>query len=149
MSKKRLFILTAVFTGFAMFYFGCVYYTDLSNIAIARNLLNGKLSIDSTHSWHVSAPWKRASIIDTRPKRVCVLSAGRSFSCKLVQFNPVGWQEFVAIEGYKYWWWSNRISFNSGYSDEYRGMKDLLRGYAFTGKKYSFVKILKELPDQQ
>ena len=49
----------------------------------------------------------------------------------LVSFDPNGWREFVNNEGFYYYWWSNRISFNMGYDDEYRGMKDLIRGYSF------------------
>ncbi|KKT42441.1 MAG: hypothetical protein UW28_C0002G0034, partial [Parcubacteria group bacterium GW2011_GWA2_44_13] len=65
-------------------------------------------------------------------------------SKKLVQFEPKYFKEFVAVQGFHYYWLSNRISFNLGYSDEYRGMKDLLRGYAYGVKKYQFVSVLRD-----
>jgi hypothetical protein len=81
--------------------------------------------------------------VDTRPVRVCITSTSRSFDCRLVQFQPSEYREFVATQGFYYYWWSNRISFNAGYDEEYRGMKDVLRGYAYSAKPYSFVKTLR------
>ncbi len=72
------------------------------------------------------------------------MSAGRGYSAKLVQFQPDAWREFVAIEGFRYYWWANRFSLNFGYSEEYRGMRDILRGYAYSPKSYTFIKVLEE-----
>ncbi len=35
-----------------------------------------------------------------------------------------------------------------GYDEEYRGVKDLMRGYTYSAKKYPFVEIIQEYPDQ-
>jgi hypothetical protein len=80
--------------------------------------------------------------------RVCITSASRGFNCKLVQFVPSDYREFVAVQGFSYYWWANRISFNSGYSEEYRGMRDLMRGYTYSVKQYPFIKILEDYPEQ-
>ena len=76
--------------------------------------------------------------------RVSVDSAGHGYNAKLVQFNPDGWQEFIQTEGFYYYWWANRFSFNFGYDEEHRGLKDVLRGYAYSPKQYSFLKVLDE-----
>jgi hypothetical protein len=142
--KRVAWLIGFLSTFLMIFYFGWFFHTDLSWVAIVRNQVSGELEIDSVPGWHVRAPWVLASRIDTRPQRVCVVSGGRSFNCKLVQFNIAGWHQFVEMEGFRYYWWSNRISFNGGYSDEYRGMKDLLRGYTFSGKAYPFITIRRE-----
>ncbi len=141
---KRPIIISAITVfGLSLFYVGCIHHTEPSHIKIMRNILNGEMRID-TPGWNFSAPWVRASEVDLRPARVCVTSASKGFNCKLVEFNVKYWQEFVATQGYGYWWWSNRFSFNFGYNEEYRGMKDLMRGYAFATNKYRFIDEIKE-----
>jgi hypothetical protein len=100
--------------------------------------------LDKTPGWNITPPWVEVARVDTRPKRVCVESASRSFNCKLVEFNPAGWEEFVKTEGFHYYALYNFFSFNGGYREEYRGMKDILRGYAFGNKKYPFITVLRE-----
>lgn len=80
--------------------------------------------------------------VDRRPQRVCVTSTSRSYQCKLVQFVSEEYEKFLVTEGFYYYWWANRISFNGSYDEEYRGIRDLLRGYAFGTKQYPFVKII-------
>ena len=77
--------------------------------------------------------------VDTQPTRVCVASASRAYNCKLVQFNASEFRLFVKTEGFHYYWWYNRLSINFGYDEEYRGLRDILRGYAFAAKQYPFV----------
>lgn len=76
--------------------------------------------------------------------RVSVDSAGHGYHAKLVQFNADGWQEFVQTEGWYYYWWANRFSFNFGYSEEHRGLKDIMRGYAYGTRRYTFINVLQE-----
>ncbi|HRY36379.1 MAG TPA: hypothetical protein P5230_00650 [Candidatus Magasanikbacteria bacterium] len=119
-------------------YIFCIHHTDVSHVGIMRNFVTGEMNTD-TQGWNLTAPWVKVAKIDTRPVRVCVTTAGKGFNCKLVQFKVSEWREFVVVEGFYYWWWANRISFNSGYNEEYRGMRDLIRGYAFSLTKYKFI----------
>lgn len=121
------------------FYLGFVNYTEPNEVGVAWNRFIGDLQLQDDAGFHLTAPWVSVSRIDIRPIRVCVTSAGRGFNCKLIRFEPTAYREFVAVEGFRYWWWANRVSFNLGYHEEYRGMKDLLRGYAYSVKRYSFV----------
>ena len=142
---KRVLAAGGVFLTLAfLFWLAFVHYTENYQKGIQWNLLTGELSIDAKEGLRVTPPWVLVSRVDTRPVRVCITTAGRAFNCRLIQFVPEAWHEFVAVEGFRYWWWANRISFNFGYTEEYRGMKDLLRGYAYGVKQYSFVKTLKE-----
>jgi hypothetical protein len=127
-----------------LFYFLFLNFTEPTELGIARNQISGKMWAQESGGWHISQPWVLVSIIDTRPIRVAVTSHGHGYCAKLVQFNKGHWREFVAIEGFYYYWWANRISINFGYDEEYRGMKDIMRGYAFSVKKYPFINILTE-----
>ena len=146
---KKLLIVSAVcLTTVGCFYLACVHYTETYQAGIAWNRITGELKLDEHAGFHITSPWVAVSRIDTRPIRVCVTSSGRGFNCKLVQFEPSAYKEFVAVQGFHYYWLSNRISFNAGYDEEYRGMRDLLRGYAYSVKKYSFVTITRDYSEE-
>lgn len=119
-------------------------YTEPTDLGLARDQISGDAWIQIGGGYHFTSPWVRVAKIDLRPMRVEVNSAGRGFSAKLVQFDVEHWEEFMNTEGFYYYWWANRFSFNSGYSEEHRGMRDLMRGYAYSAKYYPFVKILNE-----
>ena len=136
-----LFILLALRIGF-------LNYNEPTEIGVARNLLTGKIWVQNG-GWHLECPWVLVPHIDTRPMRVSVDSAGHGYRAKLVRFVPSEWESFVKIEGWRLWWFSNRLSFNFGYEDEHRGLKDIFRGYAYGTKKYSFLVILEEFGEQE
>lgn len=116
---------------------------ERGQVGLARNWISGDMWLQQP-GWHITPPWVWVARIDTRPMRVAVDSSGHGYHAKLVQFNPDGWEEFVQTEGWYYYWWANRISFNFGYSEEHRGLRDIMRGYAYGAKRYSFITILRE-----
>lgn len=121
-----------------LFYFTCFNFVHPYHIGIKWDFITGELEKQKP-GIYITAPWTRVSDIDLEPFRVCITSTSRSSNCLLVSFNEDKWQEFVKMQGFSYWWWNNRFSFNSGYDDEYRGFKDVLRGYAYGNKKYDFI----------
>lgn len=127
-----------------LFYVFCTNYLDFHQVGIARNVVNGEMWLQDKGGWYVTPPWVFVSRIDTRPIRVVVSSSGRGYSAKLVQFQSEFYRDFVAVEGFRYYWWANRLSFNWGYDEEHRGMRDILRGYAYCSKRYPFIKVLEE-----
>jgi hypothetical protein len=133
-------LLALVFCGYLMF----VNYLEPTYVGIARNTITGDMWLQDAAGIHFTWPWVRVARIPTCPLRVSVLSAGRGFSSKLVQFDPVYWREFVQVEGFHYYWWYNRFSFNWGYQEEYRGARDIMRGHAYSPKQYLFIKELAE-----
>jgi hypothetical protein len=141
-------ILGAVLVSLALgFYVLCFNHTRPYEAGIVWDFVSGELSIQEPNggAFHLTAPWVRVAVIDTRPSRVCVTSATRAFNCKLVQFNWREYKEFVQVQGFHYYWLANRLSFNIGYSEEYRGVRDILRGYAFGSEQYPFITVLREL----
>ncbi len=135
-----LILICILFLGFV--YKTFIHHQDTYEIGIARNQFTGEISLIDKGGFHFNYPWVWVSIIDTRPLRVCISTTARAFKCRLVQFDKEHYKEFVQVEGWSYYWWSNRISFNYGYSEEYRGMKDILRGHAFGQQQYPFLKIV-------
>ncbi|MBX4181582.1 hypothetical protein KW807_01820 [Candidatus Parcubacteria bacterium] len=139
-----LFVLVLVF-----FYLPFVNYTHRYEAGLAWNRISGESWLQTQGGWHITSPWVAIARIDTRPRRVCITSAGRGYNCKLVQFVPEKYQEFLDVEGFHYYWWANRLSFNTGYSEEYRGLVDIFRGHAFGVRKYGFLKVVDDYATPQ
>ncbi len=141
---KRWHLVAAIATSAPLLvYLALFNHVEPSHAGLAWNRVNGDLWLQDP-GMHFSPPWVAVSIIDLRPQRVCLTTSGRGFNCKLMRFVPIAFKEFAATEGHRYYWWANRLSFNSGYSEEYRGMKDLLRGYAFGTAEYPFIVIMQD-----
>lgn len=132
-------------SGFVfLFYFCCIHYTESQEIGLMYDVRDSQVILDSP-GFNITAPWIFVSKIDTRPQRVCITSVAKVLNCKLVQFLPNQYKAFIQREGWRYYWWDNRISFNSGYKEEYRGFRDILRGYAFdenSPHKFPFIQML-------
>lgn len=135
-------LLGAVVVVVLILYLAFVNYLSAYHVGIAWNRITGELWLQDTGGWKVTPPWVSVSRIDTRPQRVCFTTAGRGFNCRLVRFVPEKYEEFVEVEGFRYYWWANRLSFNLGYEEEYRGMRDIFRGYAFGVRRYSFIEVV-------
>ncbi|MBI5467316.1 MAG: hypothetical protein HY975_03865 [Candidatus Kerfeldbacteria bacterium] len=142
---RRSVVALAVLTFFRV---ACLNYCEPTEIGVARNLITGHTWL-VRGGWTFKYPWVYIPHIDTRPMLVSVDSAGHGYSAKLVQFVPDEWESFVRTEGFYPWWLANRISFNCGYRHEHRGMKDILRGYAYGSKQYPFLRILNEFDQAQ
>lgn len=140
--KRWVKISFILISALLLLYCMLLNYTEPTELGIARNEITGKTWAQETGGWKITYPWVLVSTIDTRPMRVAVLSSGHGYCAKLVQFKKEKWRDFIATEGFRYYWWANRFSFNSGYDEEYRGMRDIMRGYAFSVIKYPFIEIL-------
>lgn len=124
-------------------YLSFVHYLEPHQAGLGWNWVTGEVWL-TQGGVHFSSPTMLVARIDTRPKRVCITSTTRAVNCRLVQFVLDDYRMFLKTEGFRYYWWSNRLSFNFGYDEEYRGWKDILRGYGFSVKPYSFIKVIKE-----
>lgn len=145
--RKLLRAGAVCLAGLLACYCAFVNHNEAYQVGIAWNFMSGKLWLQEP-GFHLTAPWTLVTRVDARPQRVCITSSSQAaFNCKLVQFEPRFWREFVAVEGWRYYWLSNRLSFNGGYWEEYRGMRDILRGYAFSAKQYPFVVALRDYED--
>ncbi len=143
--QKTLYIRIA-FGVLILMFLTTVNKVNSHEIGLAWDRISGNCWIQSP-GIHISSPFVLVSNIDIRTTRVCVESSTRSGACKLVQFDRRYVGDFYDLEGFRYYWFDNRFSFNFGYKEEYRGFRDILRGYAFAPNRatdYKFIKILEE-----
>lgn len=138
--KVKSYVAAGLFLCYLMFY----HHTDTHQVGIRYNIITGEVSIDKTTGHHFTAPWVLVTRVDTRPRRVCIVSASRTINCRLVQFDPSKFRELIQFEGFRYYWWDNRISFNWG-QKTYRGFDNLFLGHAYGNNRCSCVKILEEI----
>lgn len=137
-------MLVVIVASSLLLYLIILNYLEPTQVGIARNMISGKMWLQRGGGWFVTTPWTRVARVDTKPMRVAITTSGHGYNSKLVRFVPENWQEFVATEGFHYYWWYNRISFNLGYDEEYRGMRDVMRGHAYGTKRYSFIEVICE-----
>jgi hypothetical protein len=138
--KKLVVYICGLLLLIFIFYLTCFHHTEPYETGLGWNVITGQTYLDSS-GYHLTPPWILIAKIDTRPMRVCVNSTSRTANCMLVQFNKRYYKEFLKTEGFHYYWWYNRFSINFGYSEEYRGVRDLLRGYAYSVQKYPFIEV--------
>lgn len=141
---KQVVICLMVILGYYLLFF---YYSAQHHLVITKNLITGTVSRDSANGFHFfSPPWVLVSKIDTRPHTVCIASASRNLNCKSVRILPDKWEALVLREGFHYYWWYNRISFNWD-QKTYRGVSNLLLGHAYGTARCDCVEILEEVGD--
>lgn len=148
-NKKRFIVPTSIIFLLILIYAAFINHTEPTEIGIARNMVTGKMWIQEEGGFHITPPWVWVTCVPTHPVRVAVMSSGRGYSAKLVQFEKRHWKEFVALEGWRWYWFDNRFSINFSYDEEYRGIKDILRGYAYSPKQYPFLVILEEYREER
>lgn len=115
-----------------------VDWNNSQHITITKNIFTGEMNMTGP-GLHISPPWVFTRKIDTRPKRFCIQCDCRVLNCRLVGFNPSGWDEFINREGFRFFWFSNRLSINS-HNETFRGMDNILFGYAFSEENLKFIR---------
>jgi hypothetical protein len=144
-ARRQIIYGFAVLLAIVILYKSVVNYLDPGEAGLTWNPISGEIGIQDHAGFQINAPWVFVTTIDTRPRRLCLISSAHSApNCKLVSFDTRYYKQFIAVEGWRWYWWSNRFSFNSGYDRTYRGFDDILRGYAFSAQPYPFVKVHSE-----
>ena len=138
--QPLLIFLSSILLAYLLYF----NYLRSYEVGLAKNIVTKNVWLQDGKGFHFTNPLVFVTRLDTRPTRVGVHSSSRTANQKLVQFVPEYWEEFVKTEGWRYYWWDNRFSFNGGYADEYRGWRDVCRGYAYSTKKYPFFKVIEE-----
>lgn len=79
---------------------------------------------------------ERVHTIEMRPMQVCINANSRVLNCKLVEFNPKGFETFIA--------WHGRGDYSQ------INLKDILKSYTYdpSSRNYSFLTIKKELKNE-
>lgn len=122
-----------------------LFFSFIDNYEFAYKFDSGKgemyplVNVDGTPQQGYVFKWpivQSVHTIDTRPMQVCINANSRVLNCKLVQFDPAGFETFVA--------WHGRGDYSQ------MGLEQILMSYAYdpSQKEYPFLKILKELKNQ-
>lgn len=130
------FLVLVALACVATFYRGCcVTFVDSYELGFRYDKRTGQM-VRLNQTGYVQHPpfLVDVDVVDLRPMQVCINSNSRVLNCKLVQFNPVGLETFIA--------WHGRGDYSST-----GNLADILRSYAYdgSGKTYPFLIILREL----
>jgi hypothetical protein len=125
-----------------LFYFFCLNHIGPASVGIAYNALNGEVTSQKHAGWYITSPFVRVASIDTRPTQVCLNAGTRILSCKLIEFVPEGAEEFVKLQGFRYY---DGAVVNNSCHDCNSDMYHILQGYAFSGREYPFLRVIEEL----
>lgn len=118
-----------------------VRYIEPGEAALTWRPISGEITMRDRPGWDISPPWAFVTVIDTRPQRLCLTSTAHSApNCRLAQFDTSQYRAFIAAEGWSWYWFRNRLSFNYGYDETYRGWRDVMRGYTFSQHQYPFIR---------
>jgi hypothetical protein len=103
-------------------------HVNINEVGVAYDSSTGQIAKQSP-GWHITAPWVRTTTIDLLPKRVEIQTGSRFILPKLVQFQPEFTEEFIRVEGFKYFG-GNSLCY-------------IFAQYAYSGKEWSFLKEIK------
>lgn len=86
--------------------------------------------------------------IDLRPMQVCITSIQRVLNCKLVEFDPKGFELFIGWHGRNNY---HNTTSSSGDRHSTSFFNQILMAYAYegSGKNYPFLRIIRELKPEE
>lgn len=123
-----------------MFRLMFVNFVDNYEMGYEYNSITGELKALPHKGYIVTWPFVMSvHTIDLRPTQVCINANSRVLNCKLVMFDTTGWKTFVA--------WHGRDNYSNQSQGSSGNLNQILMSYAYdgTGKNYPFLKVLREL----
>jgi hypothetical protein len=138
-----IILLVVVLVSLTLFRWTCVNLVDNYQMAYRFDLRTGKVSRIEKTGYVVTPPMLvKVHTIDLRPMQVCINANKRVLNCKLVEFNPAGFETFIS--------WHGRNDYD-GQSDVTGGLNDILKSYAYdgSGKTYPFLRVIRELKPEE
>ncbi|MCX6714754.1 MAG: hypothetical protein NTX72_02990 [Candidatus Uhrbacteria bacterium] len=121
-------LITIVSILLGLFYTLDVSHVGANEIGIFYDTVTGKMTTTTAPGWHITHPLVFERSISTLPIKVEIRSEAKIINQKLVRFKPEGVQTFLSIQGFPY-------------TDR---MDDVMMGYAFSGKTFSFLEIVED-----
>lgn len=115
-----------------MFWCGFLNHVSVNEIGVAYNSIDGSIIIQDKPGWYFTPPTVQVGYQSTLPMRVTIQSDANLINTRLVRFVPEGIDEFIKLQGF------SMLMKNK--------QANVMLGYAFSGRKYSFMEILED-PD--
>ena len=122
------FVLSLI--GAFIFYLACLNHTEINEIGVAYNSLNGEITVQNQPGWYRTSVFTKVAYLSTLPMKVRIPTEAKVIVTKVVSFNPAGVSDFIRLQGFSY-----QIN---------QGLENILMGYAFSGCQYSFLYIGQE-----
>lgn len=113
-----------------LFYILCLNHISVNHAGVAYNSLNGKLTVQSNAGWYITSPLVKVVSLNLLPVFVEIPSNAKVVNRKLVRLKLENILDFVKIQGFGY-------ELNTG-------QNNIMMGYAFSGKEFSFIEIVQE-----
>lgn len=128
-----------------------VDFIDQHELGYKFDTRTGQISVLKEKGYIVSPPvLVKISTIDLRPFQVCINANSRVLNCKLIQFDPEGFDDFINWHGR-----SDYSPFSSGVGpgglNTNSDMYQIMMAYAYESygkrknKNYKFLKVIKEI----
>jgi hypothetical protein len=139
------FIVLLLLAG--IFRITCVDFIDNYELGYKFDTRTGKTEIIKEKGYIVTPPFLvKVHTIDLRPVQVCINANSRVLNCKLVKFNPKGFDLFISWHGRD----DYEISTSVGGTQSSGNLAEILKSYAYDGskdleKEYPFIEIMKDL----
>jgi len=117
-----------------------VNFVDNYALAYKYDTRTGKVEILNRTGYIITPPFVvQVHAIDLRPGQVCMNANSRVLNCKLVKFNPAGFEKFIE--------WHGRGAGDTDTSGS-SGIYEILKSYAFNvneGRDCPFLTILDDM----
>lgn len=130
--SKALNVL--VYTAGSILLVGLIFYVlflnhvEINEVGIYYDSMSGQTWKQTTPGWYVTSPLTYEVNITTLPLLVTIPSNAKIINSKMVRFNPDGVEEFIRLQGFG---WGLHSS-----------LDNILLGYAFSGREYTFLDIV-------
>jgi len=136
-SLAALFVVALI--GLGLFRLVFVTFVDNYELGYIYHARTGKVEVLGRTGYVVATPFVNSvHAIDLRPGQVCMNANSRVLNCKLVKFNPAGFEKFIE--------WHGRGAGDS--SEGVSKVYEILKSYAFNvneGRDCPFLIILDDM----
>lgn len=129
-----IILAVLLFVGLLGFRVTCVTFVDNYELGYTYDARTGNMQFLNRTGYVVAIPLiVSVHTIDLRPMQVCMNANARVLNCKLVKFNPDGFDTFIA--------WHGRGNYDGGNcatstsSTSCGNLNEILRSYAFDDKQ--------------
>ena len=131
---KKIIIYAIFLSSPVIFWLFFLNHVDINEVGIAYNSRTGEIHQQPV-GWHITNPWVKTSALPIIPVRVEIYSGttrgSRFIPPKLVVFKPEHLEEFIKIEGFRW------------YGAQSYGIEGMFAQYVYSGKEWSFLQEIK------
>jgi len=122
--------LVSLLVVWTVFWAACLNHVQVNEIGVAYDSMDGKVMLQSEPGWYMTTPLVKEVSLTTAPMTVHIPSEAKVINTKIVRLRGEGIKDFIRLQGFSY---------NLGSQ-----LENIMLGYAFSGKQYSFMEVIQE-----